>query len=77
MQRQNVTQCAAALEARIAPYVAAALATDDVVDAVALVPGAEPEVFEGVGDGSELMLGPGTTVRKVSRLFAILQRRSS
>ena len=37
------------------------LATDDVVDAVALVPGAEPEVFEGVGDGSELMLGPGTT----------------
>ncbi|MEC8496024.1 MAG: hypothetical protein VXZ39_13930 [Planctomycetota bacterium] len=38
------------------------LATDDVVDAVALVPGAEPEVFEGVGDGSELMLGPGTTV---------------
>lgn len=37
------------------------LATDELVDAVALVPGAEPEVFEGVGDGSELMLGPGTT----------------
>lgn len=37
------------------------LATDDVVDAVALVPGAEPEVFEGVFDGSLLMLGPGTT----------------
>lgn len=37
------------------------LATDEVVDAVALVPGAAPEVFEGVADGSELMLGPGTT----------------
>ncbi|MEE2939615.1 MAG: hypothetical protein VX460_04455 [Planctomycetota bacterium] len=37
------------------------LATDDVVDAVALVPGAAPEVFEGVADGSELLLGPGTT----------------
>ena len=37
------------------------LVTDDLVDAVALVPGADLEVFEGVGDGSELMLGPGTT----------------
>ena len=37
------------------------LATDDLVDAVALVPGAEPEIFEGVGDDSLLMLGPGTT----------------
>lgn len=36
------------------------LSAEEVVDVVALVPGARPEIFEGVADGSELMLGPGS-----------------
>lgn len=39
------------------------LAPVDLVDVVALVPGAAPEVFRAVSTGAELRLGPGTTVR--------------